>query len=150
MKYRTLLALICVTTFAASTQAGSKASPFTAIAGRWQHLTKISSVTTDQTLKNMNYSWTGKIHGVIEPTGSFSFNAENGCQITGNATPFASTTLWALEASLTNCPFDHLNQRVFGNIRKEGAFLIIKATDSPFAVGKPPVQYEIKATLGRY
>jgi opacity protein-like surface antigen len=150
MKPILLFALVCAAVTASAAPAAVQPKPYAAIAGRWTSNATLSSTTADPSLQGVNYSWTGQFYGLIENSGRMTFRANNGCQLSGQATPFASTTLWSMEADLSHCPFAHLDQHMFGNIKREGSFLVIKATASPFAVGKPPIAYEMKATLSRY
>ena len=123
---------------------------FSAIAGTWGSSATVSSSTRDRALfETRTYSWNGAFRGVIDIYGRFAFTGANGCTLFGQAAPFASRTMWSIEAEFEGCPFEHLNQRVFGNLRIEGTQLVLQAKDSPFAVGRPAVAYEINATLSR-
>lgn len=128
-----------------------EADPFKPVIGRWKtNDAKFSSISAEAALADRTTNWTGKMYGIIKPSGQVLFKAENGCILSGLAAPFASNGLWAINGQLEGCSVDHFNQRVFGNVRRDGNAIVVEVSDMPFAVGRPPVGYYAKARLIQY
>lgn len=128
------------------------AEPFNSITARWtsKDASFTSTTSTPEYLHRVT-KWKGDIYGVIKSTGHVVLKAENGCILTGFAAPFtASTVLWTFSGKLEGCAVLHFNQRVFGNMRLDGAQLTLEVREPPFAVGRPPVHYVLKTTMVRY
>lgn len=151
---KTLALLLCLTgaMSAVHAQAQFKSDdPFKAVVGRWKTVdAKFSSITSEAEFANRNSNWTGKMFGVIKPSGQILFKAENGCILSGLAAPFASNGLWAVNGQLEGCSVGHFNQKIFGNIRREGAEIAVEVSDLPFSVGRPPVGYYVKTRMTQY
>ncbi len=128
-----------------------EADPFKPVIGRWKtNEAKFSSISNDATLADRTTNWTGKMYGLIKPSGQILFKAENGCILSGLAAPFASNGLWAINGQLEGCQIGHFNQKIFGNVRRDGSAIVVEVSDMPFAVGRPPVGYYAKARLIQY
>lgn len=128
------------------------AEPFNPIVARWASKeAKFTSETSDPDYMNRITKWSGNIYGVIKSTGHVVLKAENGCILSGFASPFtASTVLWSFTGKLEGCAVIHFNQTVTGNLRLDGGELTIEVREPPFAVGRPPVHYKAIATMRRY
>lgn len=127
------------------------ADPFKPVIGRWKtNDAKFNSLSSTQEFADRTTSWAGKMYGLIKPSGQVLFKSENGCILSGLAAPFASNGLWALNGELEACTVGHFNQKIFGNIRRDGNAIIVEVSDVPFAVGRPPVGYYVKARLIQY
>ena len=125
--------------------------PFKAIVGKWKtNEGQYSSRSAEVQFADKNTNWAGKMYGLIKPSGMILFKAENGCILSGLASPFASDGQWSVNGRLEGCKIDHFNQKVFGTIRMDGASLQMELTDPPFSVGTPPVGYFIKARMTQY
>ena len=128
-----------------------EADPFKPVIGRWKtNEAKFSSISNDATLADRTTNWTGKMYGLIKPSGQILFKAENGCILSGLAAPFASNGLWVINGQLEGCQVGHFNQKIFGNVRRDGSAIVVEVSDMPFAVGRPPVGYYAKARLIQY
>lgn len=124
---------------------------FKPVAGRWKTKeAKFTSLTNEAAYEKRTTNWKGKMFGLIKPSGQLLFKGENGCILSGMASPFASVGLWSVEGQLEGCKVTHFNQKVFGNIRKEGSELVVDLTNLPFSVGSPPVGYYLKARMTVY
>lgn len=125
--------------------------PFKPVIGRWKTgEAKFSSITSEPEFESRNTNWTGKMFGVIKPSGQILFKAANGCILSGFASPFASNGLWAINGQLEGCTVDHFNQKIFGNLRREGPEIVVEVSDLPFAVGRPAVGYYVKTRMIQY
>ena len=128
-----------------------KDDPFKPVVGRWKtDKARFSSITNEAEYMKRNSNWTGKMFGIIQPSGQILFKVENGCILSGLASPFASAGLWAVNGQLENCTLAHFNQKIFGNIRREGPEVILEASALPFTVGRPAVGYYIKTRMVQY
>lgn len=125
--------------------------PITPIIGRWtSNVTRFSSSTADTNLLNYNSVWTGRFYGTIKPTGVLIFKGDNGCILSGLASPFSTNNQWIINGKLEGCQTAHFNQRIFGNLRRADNNLLIEVTEIPFSVGKPAITYRIIATMRPY
>ncbi|WP_139313537.1 hypothetical protein [Rhodoferax antarcticus] len=124
--------------------------PFKPIIGNWyDNHAVITSVAQDSEYEQYNYSWTGQIVGRVNEIGEYIFRADNGCQITGVSSPYASSTMWSIFTQTKNCPFEHLNHRMTGRIYKEGNVLILQLKDPPMAMGRN-LAYTMQAVMQSY
>jgi hypothetical protein len=124
---------------------------FKPLIGKWQTKQgRISSFTSEASFAPYITDWTGLIYGAVMPTGQILFKSGNNCVLSGFAAPLASNGLWTFNGKLEGCQHEHMNQRVFGNMRREGHALVLEASDLPFAVGRPPVSYYLKAQMTPY
>lgn len=133
-------------------QAGSpNEDPLKPIMGRWTTNTaKFTSATSEQDLLNYNTTWTGRMFGLVKTTGVIVFKSDNGCILTGLATPFTANSQWTINGRLEGCTPSHYNQKVFGNLRRNDSLLVMDLSEIPFSVGKPPVTYRITAVMRSY
>jgi hypothetical protein len=154
MKLKTTALVLAIAALASTAHAQAQFKgndPFKPVVGKW--MTRdgtFTSTTNSSEYADRNTSWTGKMWGVIKPSGQILFKAENGCVLSGMAAPFASNGLWAINGKLEACKIGHFNQRVFGNMRREGNEVILDVGDMPFVVGRPPVGYYIKLKMVAY
>lgn len=127
-------------------------APFASIAARWTTKDAIfTSTTTTPEYLDLITKWAGPMYGLIKPNGHVVLKAENGCILTGFASPFTgSAVMWTFTGKLEGCSVAHFNQRIVGNIRLEGKQLTLDVREPPFAVGRPPVHYVLKTTMDRY
>ena len=128
-----------------------KEDPFKPVVGRWKtDKAKFSSITNEAEYMKRNSNWTGKMFGLIQPSGQILFKVDNGCILSGLASPFASNGLWAVNGQLENCSLTHFNQKIFGNIRREGVEVVLEVSALPFTVGRPAVGYYVKTRMVQY
>lgn len=154
MKLTTTSIVLALSAFAttANAQAQFKGiDPFQPVVGKWMTREGTFTSKTDSAdYADRNTSWTGRMWGVIKPSGEILFKADNGCVLTGMASPFASNGLWAINGKLEACKIGHFNQRIFGNLRREGNEVVLDVSEMPFAVGVPPVGYYVKLRMVTY
>lgn len=152
LKQTTLLVCLLGAFTAAQAQAQYRSDdPFKAVLGNWKTTdARFTSSTSEPEFANRITNWAGKMYGVVKPSGQFLFKAENGCILSGIASPFASNGLWALNGLLEGCSVGHFNQKIFGNLRREGNEILLEVSDLPFAVGRPPVGYFVKTRMVAY
>lgn len=129
----------------------SNEDAFKALAGRWHTKQgRYSTNTADPAFVDQITDWTGSVYGVVRTSGQILFKGGNGCVITAMTSPLTTNAHWVFSGRLEGCTTAHLNQRIFGNLRKEGEELVIEAGEVPFAVGRPPVSFFFKARMRLY
>lgn len=145
------LALLSVTSGAISQSQYRDADPFKPLVGRWKtDAAQFNSSTNDVDYADSASTWTGKMYGTIKETGQIIFKAENGCILSGMASPFTTKGFWTINGRLEGCKLAHFSQGVFGNIRREGNQVVIELKGLPFAIGLPPVAYSIQTRMVGY
>lgn len=124
---------------------------FKALAGRWHtKQARYATNTSDPAYVSQITDWTGAVYGVVRSSGQILFKSSNGCVITGMTSPLTTSAHWVFSGRLEGCTAPHLNQRIFGNLRKEGEELVVQASEVPFSVGRPPVSFFFKARMRAY
>lgn len=124
--------------------------PYKPIIGNWyDRNASIVNLNVDPSKQQQNYQWDGQIIGRITETGEYRFKANNGCEITGFATPFASHSMWYITTETTHCPFEYMNVPMAGRIFKDGNMLRLTLDDPPFAMGRKQV-FTMRAVMKMY
>jgi hypothetical protein len=144
--------LVCFSSLAGSqTTQWQENDPFKPILGRWKTSdARFSSLINDRDNADFNTRWDGKMYGIVKISGELLFKAENGCVLSGVVSPFASSGMWVVNGQLEGCKVEHFNQKVFGNVRRDGSYLIIEVGEMPFMTNRLPVRYTVKTRLQLY
>ncbi len=146
-----LAAMVLVASQAQGQAQHSNEDAFKALAGRWHTKQgRYSTNAADPAFADQITDWTGAVYGVVRPAGQILFKGGNGGVITAMTSPLTTSAHWVFSGRLEGCTTAHLNQRIFGNLRKDGDELVIEAGEVPFAMGRPPVSFFFKARMRLY